>query len=301
MPEHKLKVHPEQSLTRLDIFLSQNLSEAPSRTFVKKLIDTGCVSVNEVIVKAHYKVQVGDEVVVEIPEYSKTPERIEPENIPLEIFYEDDYLIVVNKPTGMLVHPAGGVYSKTLVNALLYHYKKLSDVNSHLRAGIVHRLDQNTSGLIIVAKDNKTHVRLAQQFQKRKVRKSYIALVEREVEFDEGVIDAPLGRHPRHRDKKSVQFDDSAKEALTYYKVVKRHKNVSLISLFPKTGRTHQLRVHMHYLKHPILGDEKYGKKKNFPRLALHAQSVGIIHPHKQYYLEFVSKPPQEFLSKVCY
>ena len=153
---------------------------------------------------------------------------------------------------------------------------------------LVHRLDKETSGLMLAVKDNQTHAQLARQFQKHKVKKQYIALVEGEVEFDEGIIDAPLGRHSVRHDLRDVQYDDAAKDAVTFYRVIKRHKGVTLVSLFPKTGRTHQLRVHMNHIHHPILGDTKYGRKESFPRLALHAQAIGFEHPHWKCFLEYI-------------
>ncbi len=299
MSTHVLKVEPPSINQRLDLFLTQNLPDAPSRSFVQKLIESGYVSVNNSIVKSKYKITEGDTISVDVPEEFLAPENIEPENIPLNIFYEDDHLLVINKPIGMLVHPASGCNTGTLVNALLHHCQQLSDFNSPLRAGIVHRLDKETSGLIIVAKDNTTHAKLARQFQKHTIRKKYLALVEGQIEFDEGMVDVPLGRHEKHHDKKIVSFEESAKEALTYYKVIKRVKGTTLVALFPQTGRTHQLRVHMAYLKHPILGDSKYGKRDNFERLALHAQAIGFIHPFRACYLEFSTKPPKEFLERV--
>jgi len=299
MSIHALKVKEEDNHQRLDVFLSHALPEAPSRTFVKKLIDFNHVKVNEKQVKPHYKVCCGDDVFVEIPQVFLTPQYIEPEDIPLDIFYEDEYLLVINKPTGMLVHPASKCYTGTLVNALLHYSSNLSNVNTDMRPGIVHRLDQETSGLLLVAKDNITHTKLAKQFQRHTIRKCYMALTEGEIEFDQGMIDAPIGRHSTQREKKAVQYDDSAKDSKTFYKVIKRHKNTTLVSLYPRTGRTHQLRVHLKHIGHPILGDSKYGKKTNFPRLALHAQSIGFKHPFKKYYLELSSKPPEVFFEKV--
>ncbi len=299
MLQHVFKVHPKNNQERLDVFLTQSLSDAPSRNFVKRLIDGGHVRVNEVLFKAHHKVKEGQEVQVFIPDDFLTPQYAAPENIPLDVFYEDDYLLVINKPIGMTVHPSKGNHRGTLVNALLHYSVSLSDVNEEMRPGIVHRLDKETSGLILIAKDNITHTKLAKQFQRREVKKRYIALVQGDVEFDEGRIDAPIGRHPRYHEKKQVQFNLKAKESVTYYKVLKRIKDVTLLSLFPRTGRTHQLRVHMQYLKHPILGDDKYGKKNSFSRLALHAQSIGFKHPGTKRYLELSIKPPEEFLERV--
>lgn len=296
MTTSNLKVRPEDDHTRLDVFLTRVLVDVPSRSFVQKLIEFGHVRVNENAVKAHHKVLAGDDICVVIPEDFLTPRHIKPEDIPLDIFYEDECLIVVNKPQGMTVHPAQGCYTGTLVNALLSHSARLSEINSDMRPGIVHRLDKETSGLILIAKDNITHTKLAKQFERREVKKRYIALVERQVEFDEGVVNSPIGRHPRHREKKAVQFNDDAKEAYTRYQVIKRLKSATLVALFPRTGRTHQLRVHMAYLGHPILGDDKYGKKGSFPRLALHAQGIGFRHPRTKQFVEFFIKPPREFL-----
>lgn len=299
MSTHTLHVALEGNKLRLDVYLAQNLPSASSRSFIKKLIDAKQIQVNTKIAKANQKLKEGDTIAVTIPEDFLVPDNIEPENIPLDIFYEDDCLIIIHKPAGMLVHPATGIYSGTLVNALLYHFQELSTINSEFRPGIVHRLDQETSGLMVVAKNNKIHLKLAKQFERHEVIKRYVALVEGRVEFDQGVIDAPIGRNPSQREKKAVLFDDAAKEAVTFYEVLRRHKGISLVALFPQTGRTHQLRVHMAHLGHPILGDEKYGKKSLFPRLALHAQSLGFTHPETKQYVEFCSIVPREFLSKI--
>ncbi len=299
MSIHSLTVTPEEIKSRIDVYLTANLPDAPSRSYVQKLIVAGCVTVDGKVIKSNYKVEDGDKLEVTIPKDFLRQDHIEAENIPLNIVYEDDFLIVINKPCGMVVHPAAGNYSGTLVNALLHYTKSLSDLNSEVRPGIVHRLDQETSGLILIAKDNKTHAKLSAQFQDHKVKKRYVALVEGGVQFDEGQINEPLGRHPKHREKQQVSQSDDAREAITFYKVIKRFKNITYIALFPKTGRTHQLRVHMAYLHHSILGDEKYGKKVTFPRLALHAQSIGFTHPGTKRYIEFSIRPPVEFLRAV--
>lgn len=293
MRTYVLKVDEENLGLRLDIFLTQSLPDIPSRSFIQKLIQSDHVTVNSRSVKANYQVALGDEIFVKILAVTSDP--IEPQNISLDIFYEDDELLIVNKPVGMMVHPATGQYTDTLVNALLHHCQTLSNVNEPLRPGIVHRLDKDTSGLILVAKTNSVHVHLARQFEKHTIYKRYVALVEGHVEFDEGFIDAPLGRHPRHREKKAVVFADS-KTAETSYRVLKRLKNTTLVALFPHTGRTHQLRVHMAYLRHPVLGDEKYGHKGSFSRLALHAQAIGFTHPRSLHDVEFSSRVPPEFL-----
>ena len=199
----------------------------------------------------------------------------------------------------MLVHPAQGCYTGTLVNALLHYSVQLSRINTDMRPGIIHRLDKETSGLLLVAKDNITHTKLAKQFQRRLIKKRYIALVEGSIEFDEGVVKVPIGTNPKHKDRRSVQFDEKAKDAETLYRVIKRNHGVTLVALFPETGRTHQLRVHLSYLGHPILGDDKYGTKNNFSRLALHAQGIGFNHPFTKRYVEFFLKPPKEFLDKI--
>jgi len=294
MPTYTLKVDEDNKDVRLDIFLTRNLPEISSRSFVQKIIDHQEVLVNTKKVKAHYKVSLGDEIKVSFSD-NLQGDHITPENIPLDIFYEDEDILVVNKPVGMLVHPGVGQHSGTLVNALMYHCQNLSDVSGTSRPGIVHRLDQETSGLMVTAKNNRTHVRLARQFERRRVKKCYVALVKGLVEFDEGVVDAPLGRHPRDRKKKAVVFHDDSRQAETIYSVLKRFKNTSLVALFPQTGRTHQLRVHMAHLGHPIMGDEKYGRHNSFSRLALHAQSLGFTHPTYESFIEFTCRVPAEF------
>jgi len=292
-----LKVDDEQNHLRLDIYLTKNLSDIPSRSFIKRLIDDGHVTVNEQKAKAHQKVLAGDEVAVQIPDL-KVDETLKPENIPLDVVYEDEVILIINKQTGMLVHPVNANNTTgTLVNALLYYCQKLSDVSLAIRPGIVHRLDRETSGLILVAKDNKAHTKLAKQFEKHSIKKQYMALVEGNIEFDEGVIDVPLSRHPRHYDRKSPSFSDDAKEAKTFYRVIKQGKGMTVVRLFPQTGRTHQLRVHLAYLGHPVLGDDKYGRKDTFSRLALHAQGLGFLHPMSNEYVEFSIKPPKEFIT----
>jgi len=304
MHTQSFKVDSENNQLRLDVFLTKNATKISSRSFIKRLIEDEGVRVNGKNVKVHTKVTAGDEITINIPEEIPVDERIKPEHIPLDILYEDQNLLVVNKPSGMLVHPASGNYCGTLINALLYHSQHLFDVGQErfqtvpdLRPGIVHRLDQETSGLLVVAKDNTTHMNLSRQFEKHLVKKRYVALVEGHIEFDEGLIDVGLGRHPKYFDKKTVSFDDSARKAKTFYRVLKRFKTATYVACFPRTGRTHQLRVHLAYLGHPILGDRKYGKKHLFPRLALHAQMLGFFHPRTTKFIEFSVVPPEEFLS----
>ncbi|MGE0268983.1 MAG: RluA family pseudouridine synthase [Candidatus Omnitrophota bacterium] len=297
MTTHLLTVDEKHHHLRLDVYLTQQLTQVPSRTFIKKLIGLGNVKVNDRNVKVHHLICQGDQISIDIPESVVESQSIEPQDIPINVFYEDQYLMVINKPHGMLVHPAQGHYQDTLVNALLFHVKQLSDFNDdQSRPGIIHRLDKETSGLMLIAKDNITHTKLSKQFQKRTIKKQYVALVEGTVEFDEGVIDVPIAPHPKFKDKQTVRFDDSAKEAKTFYKTLNRFEKSTLVALFPHTGRTHQLRVHMKYLGHPILGDEKYGKKSSFHRLALHAKSIGFNHPQNKIWVEFTTRIPEEFL-----
>ena len=298
MAEYLFKIDENNCGPRLDVFLAQNLENETTRSFVKKLVEGNAVAVNNKHVKAHYKVSEGDEIRVQISDEDYGNTALKPEDIPLDIFYEDDSLVVVNKPIGMLVHPVHGRSSGTLVNALLFHFEKLSDINSSFRPGIVHRLDRETSGLLLVAKDNRTHVRLSRQFEKHRIKKKYVAVVRGDVNFDEGIIDAPLGRHYSKWDKRAVSYDSSAKEARTFYKVLKRFSGkATLVALFPESGRTHQLRVHMAHLRHPILGDDKYGNRDSFFRMALHAQTIKIKHPENNQFVEFSSPIPEEFLN----
>ena len=294
MLKHALKVGEESKDLRIDVYLTKTLPEVPSRSFIQKLIESGKVFVNDRTVKPNYKVSVNDRIAVDFE--LLTTDDLAAEDIPLDIFYEDDDILIVYKPAGMIVHPAQGCYTGTLVNALLHHCKSLSSINTSSRPGIVHRLDRETSGLMVVAKTNLAHARLARQFEKHTVRKRYVALVNGVIEFDEGMIDASLGRHPVHREKKTVVSEEGGKEAKTFYQVLRRFKDRTLVALFPRTGRTHQLRVHMRHLGHSILGDDKYGKKDSFPRLALHAQSIGFLHPVSKKYIEFSSVMPAEFL-----
>jgi 23S rRNA pseudouridine1911/1915/1917 synthase len=293
MATHTFSVGPDDVNERLDVFLTKTFPEAPSRTSIQHLIEDGLVKVNGESVKSHYKVILADRI--EVAAEIQKPTKLKPENIPLEIFYEDKDIVVVDKPSGMTVHPGAGCHSGTLANALAYRYKKLSTLSDPLRPGIVHRLDKETSGLMVVAKNNKAHSELAKQFEERRVKKCYVALVEGDVEFDEGIIDVPLGQDPYHREKRSV-LAAGTKDAQTIYKVLKRFAKATLVYLFPKTGRMHQLRVHMAHLGHPILGDDKYGDRRTFHRLALHAKSLSFIHPKTKKRMEFVSVIPAEFM-----
>lgn len=289
-------VSPEESGTRLDILLSnfsKNNRLGLSRVFIKGLILDGAVRVKDgVVIKPHHKVKSGDEVSFSFT--AKVKGTLKAEDIKLEIVYEDEDLAVINKPTGMVVHPAPGNYEHTLVNALKHIFKSLSDINPE-RPGIVHRLDKETSGLLVIAKNNASHLDLARQFAEHSVKKEYLAIVKGRVEFDENLIEASIARHATKRKNMAVNFSDKAKEAKTHYRTLKRYNNFSLLELKPFTGRTHQLRVHLDFIGHPILGDNKYGKGNEFTRLALHAKTLGFMHPRTGKPMEFSAPIPKEF------
>lgn len=279
---------------RIDVYISATLEDM-SRNSVQKLISEGRVTVNRKIIKSNYKTKINDEIKVIIPE----PELLDvkAENIDLSIVYEDDDLAVINKPQGMVVHPAAGHYGGTLVNGLMYHLKNLSSINGVMRPGIVHRLDKNTSGLMLVAKNDKSHNFLANCLKEHSINRIYYALVEGNVKDDIGKVDAPLGRSEKDRKKRAVTTKNS-KEAVTNYQVVKRYGRYTLLKLKLETGRTHQIRVHMKYIGHAVVGDDVYGSKLNKFGLEgqlLHSKSVGFIHPTTREYMEFDSELPEYF------
>lgn len=281
---------------RLDLLLSEYASNnnlGLSRTNIQKLIAAGNVFLNSTPVnKPHYKVKSAEEVRVILPEKEKA--QILPEQISLDVVYEDDDLAIINKQPGLVVHPAPGNREHTLVNALLGRFSQLSDINKN-RPGIVHRLDKETSGLLVIAKNNASHLKLAKQFAEHSIERKYVAIVSGEVEFDEDVIEVPIGRHPLKRQDMSVSFSENTRYAKTHYRTLKRNNNFSFLELRPFTGRTHQLRVHLAFLGHPILGDVKYGKNNIFSRMALHAQELGFIHPSTGKFVHFSSEIPREF------
>lgn len=295
MHEYALRATQEDAGKRLDLFLINFFREKGfSRTVIQKIINEGKVtSAGGIIDKPHYKIKSDEEIKVIIED--RKPNTLDPENIPLEVVYEDDDLAIVNKPAGLVVHPAPGNTSHTLVNALLYSFKELSSVNPE-RPGIVHRLDKDTSGLLVIAKNNFAHLHLSRQFAQHEIKRKYIALVKGRVEFDEDVIEVPIGRHPTNREKMSVRFSKKTRYAKTHYRTIKRWDAASLLELEPFTGRTHQLRVHLAFLGHPILGDTKYGRDNPFSRLALHAQYLGFAHPATGKFVEFSCPPPPEFI-----
>jgi len=295
MQEYNFKVLYQDSGRRLDLLLmdffrQENLGL--SRTFIQKLIQEGKITLRGLKTKANYKVKADEELKIIIED--KKSDLFHPEDIPLNIVYEDLDLAVINKPAGLVVHPAPGNYTHTLVNALLNHFSKLSDINPY-RPGIVHRLDKDTSGLLVVAKNNPAHLGLTQQFSSHTIKRKYIAIVKGAMEFDEHVIEMPIGRHLHKRKNMTVRFGKNTKYAKTYYRTLRRSQDFSLLELVPFTGRTHQLRVHMAFLAHPILGDVKYGKNNAFIRLALHAQYLGFVHPRTEEFLEFSCDIPREF------
>lgn len=286
---------------RVDKFLSEQIPDK-SRSFISSLINDGNALVNGNVISKSYLLKNGDCVSVSIPEAVEYSAKAE--NIPLEIVYEDDDLIVVNKPKGMVVHPAAGNYSGTLVNALLYHCKgQLSGINGVLRPGIVHRIDKNTSGLLVAAKSDIAHNSLTAQLKEHSVRREYRAVVYGSFKESEGRVDLPIGRSTNDRKKMSVTYKNS-KNAVTNYRVLEQLQGFSYLSCVLETGRTHQIRVHMAYLGHPLAGDEVYGPKKVIQSLngqCLHAKTLGFIHPTKEKYMEFDSKLPDyftDFLSK---
>lgn len=293
MKNFQLQVSVEDRGLRLDQYIIKNLAVSVSRSRIQRLIKTKQIFVNQKAQKAHYKVKQNDVVRIDIPAVS--PPKVKPEKIPLEIVFEDDDILIINKPTGMITHPATGNYSHTLVNALLNYGCQLSTLNGPLRPGIVHRLDKDTSGLLVIAKNDFAHEKLAQQFRQHTVMRKYAALVRGRVAQDQGVIDYPLARHPQDRKKIAVSFLKNSKPALTRYEVLKRYIGVSLLELTPHTGRTHQLRVHLKFLGHPILGDARYGRAAEFPRLALHAKVLGFHHPRTEKFVEFSSRLPECF------
>ncbi|MBU2541018.1 MAG: RluA family pseudouridine synthase [Candidatus Omnitrophica bacterium] len=290
MEKREFNVEEEASSMRLDIFLTHKLSGSVSRNTVKKLISQGHVFLNSKVRKPSCKLNYQDKVCVEIPQKEKSC--LEAYYMPLNIIYEDDSLLVVDKPTGLSVHPGAGNRNRTLVNVLLSYTQRLSDVDPK-RPGIVHRLDKDTSGLLIIARNNQVHLNLTRQFKDRSVKKTYLAIVEGKVQFDEGLVDAPVGPDPRRRKFMKVNFAHK-RQAQTTYKVLKRLRNFSVVELSPITGRTHQLRVHMKYLGHPILGDEKYSGRFKFSRLALHAKFIRLRHPETGKIMEFSSSIPRE-------
>lgn len=279
---------------RLDYYISKILKDR-SRTYINKLIKNKLVLVNGEVVKPRYIVKNGDLIQVKLPKEKNI--EIIPENIPIDIIFEDRDILVINKPKGMVIHPTPNNTSGTLVNALLYYDKNISSVGEALRPGIVHRLDKDTSGIIVIAKNQKAYKNLIEQFKLRKVKRVYIALIYGQLDIKEATINAPIGRDPANRTKMTVIYENS-KEAITDYKVLQEFTDYSLVELSLQTGRTHQIRVHMAYLGHPIVGDMIYSNKKdefNLDSQLLHAKKIGFYHPRNKEYLEFEAEFPENF------
>ena len=290
----KLTPSAEDLGVRIDKYVSDNI--ALTRSAVQGLISRGAVTADGKAVSKNYKLRGGEMITVEIPEPG--PMDAVPENIPLNIVYEDDDLLVVNKPKGMVVHPAHGNYTGTLVNALLYHCgESLSGINGVIRPGIVHRIDKNTSGLLIVAKNDASHLKLAEQIKAHSFTREYEAVVTGALKNTSGTVDAPIGRHKTDRKKMCVTPENS-RNAITHYEVLKQYGGYAHVRLRLETGRTHQIRVHMAYIGHPVLGDDVYGKPyKGLEGQCLHARKIGFIHPSTDEYMEFSSELPEYFQS----
>lgn len=301
MKMESFEIEAEQEGERLDKFLSIIYPEF-SRAFFQKLIKSKQVSVNETPQKASYCVKIDDIVTVEIPDAVETT--IEPENIPLDILYEDDDVLIVNKPKGMVVHPSAGHYSGTLVNAIMYHCKDtLSGINGEIRPGIVHRIDMDTTGSLIVCKNDEAHVNIAQQIKEHSVNRIYVGIVCGYVKEDSGTVEGAIGRHPIERKKMAIN-EKNGKPAITHYKVLERFKNYTYMQFKLETGRTHQIRVHMASIGHPLLGDTLYSSGRSpFKHLqgqCLHAKTIGFIHPKTGEYMEYSAPLPEYFEKLLC-
>lgn len=279
---------------RLDKLIVSKFADF-SRNQIKKMLEENLITVNKQIEKPSYKVKWGDciTIIVKDPEIAE----IKPENIPLDIYYEDEDLLVINKPTGMVVHPANGHYSGTLVNAVLYHCQDLSGINGILRPGVVHRIDKDTSGLVVMAKNDFIHQELARQFKDKSVKREYYALCYGIIEHNKGTIDAPIGRDKTDRKKMTVIA--GGRNAITHFEVIERIHPYTFIKCKLETGRTHQIRVHLSYIGYPLVGDVKYGPKKVIGKYGqfLHAAVLGFMHPRKNTFMEFKAPLPDYFTS----
>ena len=286
---------------RIDTYLTKE-GMLPSRSQVQNLITQGKIKVNNNLIKPSYLLRNGDKIDLYLPEVKEL--EIKAEKIPLDIVYEDEYLIVINKPPGMIVHPAGKIRSGTLVNALLYHCQgSLSGIGGIIRPGIVHRLDKNTSGIMVVAKNDFAHLDLSRQIKNRQITKKYIALVYGKVENESGIIDAPIGRSLRDRKKMAV-IEGKSRAALTKFKVLKRFLDYTLLEIEIYTGRTHQIRVHLSFIGYPVVGDKVYSRKKqvlDINRQALHSYILGFVHPFIKRYMEFHAPLPNDMQKLINY
>lgn len=291
----QVEIYCDEEAARVDSYLAEQMEDI-SRSYIKKLIKENLVKINGEMAKASASVKEGDVITVEMPVTKK--HGAEPQNIPVDIVYEDDDIIVVDKERGMVVHPAPGNVDGTLVNALLYHCKgRLSSINGVERPGIVHRIDKDTSGILVVAKTDAAHRGLVRMFARHDINREYLALVKGVVAENKARIQAPVGRHPTDRKKMAVNTKNG-KYAVTHFTVLERFRNATLIKAELETGRTHQIRVHMSYIGHPLIGDEVYGKKSEKHQIrgqALHARSLGFEHPVTKQMMEFESEPPRDF------
>ena len=290
----ELQVTPERAGLRLDRFLALELSDF-SRSRLQALITDGCVKLNDAQPRTRELVRAGDLVQLEVPALEKI--EAVAEAIPFPILFEDDDLIVLGKPAGMVVHPGAGNQEHTLVNALLNHCQTLSGIGGKERPGIVHRLDKETSGCLVVAKNDLTHRNLSKQFAARTLKKTYLALVAGRLKKQSGTIDAPIARHPIHRQRMSISRTSRGRSAMTEYRVVRSGQEMSLVECALHSGRTHQIRVHLHHLGNPVLGDKLYAAKtaKRFPRQMLHAWRLGFTHPRSGEWRDFEAPLPQDF------
>ena len=283
----------EDSGVRIDRYLS-DVSDL-SRSRVQALVKDGLITVNGKPVKSSYAVCAGDIIEADVPE--DQPMDLQPENIPLDILYEDEDVIVINKPKGMIVHPASGIYTGTLVNALLYHCKDLSGINGVIRPGIVHRIDKDTTGCIVACKNDFAHTAIAAQLESKTCRRDYLAVVMGNIVHDDGLIDAPIGRDPADRQKMKVT-DKASREARTHFHVKERFYSATWVECALETGRTHQIRVHMRYINHPVMGDEKYGKPCRYMDTqgqVLHASDLTLVHPTTGETMHFHAELPEYF------
>lgn len=292
MEDLTIEITEEMAGERVDKAVS-SIDEEWSRSQIANWVKEGAVKVNGITVKPNYKVRLQDIIIVTPPELVELD--VVPENLNLEIVYEDEDVLVVNKPKGMVVHPAPGHANGTLVNGLMHHCQDLSGINGVVRPGIVHRIDKDTSGLLMVAKNDASHTSLVDQLVKKTVTRKYVALVHGHIPHDKGTIQAPIARDPKERQNMAIV--DKGKHAVTHFRVLERFGNFTLVECRLETGRTHQIRVHMKYIGYPLVGDPKYGPKKTMDvgGQALHAEVIGFVHPKTEEYLEFSAEPPAEF------
>ncbi len=297
----KIKVNELEKALRVDKYLNMVQDEL-SRSFIQQLIDDEKILINDAPCKSNSKVKNGD--IITIADFELAPIEAKPEDIPLDIIYEDQDIIVINKPKGMVVHPSAGNYEHTLVNALLFHCHDLSGINGKIRPGIVHRIDKDTTGCIVACKNDKAHEAIALQLADKTCHREYIALVEGVIEHNSGTIEAPIGRDPKDRKKMTVT-EINSKDAITHFDVIERFKKYTLIKCRLETGRTHQIRVHMQFIGHPIVGDEVYGRRKTIKDTqgqVLHAYKLELVHPTNKKKMTFEAKLPayfQELLTKI--